>query len=148
MEPEIDHINRYVSNVEEHVSFYSQVLGYEIIDHGIKEDHRRYAILKGCGHELFISERHDASPDDMALRHVGYVVDDVDKLLGELKEKGLVESGKEVILKPYSRQFYIEDPDGNEIDLIQWTDKKQLLKRADHRQDPQKKRTGPDFKGK
>lgn len=26
-------------------------------------------------------------------------------------------------MKPFSKQFYIKDPDGFEIDLIQWTDK-------------------------
>jgi len=29
----------------------------------------------------------------------------------------------QVVVKKYSRQLYIRDPDGFEIDLIQWTDK-------------------------
>jgi catechol 2,3-dioxygenase-like lactoylglutathione lyase family enzyme len=45
----IDHINRYVSNVEEFIVFYRDVLGYELIDRGKKADGKNYAILKGNG---------------------------------------------------------------------------------------------------
>jgi len=37
-------------------------------------------------------------------------------------------------IKPFSKQFYIKDPDGFEIDLIQWTNKKEFynqLKRGE-----------------
>jgi len=126
MEPFIDHINRYVSSVEEHVSFYTRALGYELIDRGTKADGNEYAILRGCGHELFISEKPGCGQGERALRHLGYTVENVDSLLEELKGKGLAGREVEVIVKPYSRQFYLEDPDGNEIDFIQWTDKERF----------------------
>jgi catechol-2,3-dioxygenase len=43
-----------------------------------------------------------------------------------LKKDGIVEANREVVIKRYSRQLYLEDPDGNEIDLIQWTDKRRF----------------------
>jgi hypothetical protein len=76
----------------------------------------------GNGHELFISERGDCSTGT-SLRHIGYAVEDVDEKLRELKRKGLVGEDAAIIVKPWSRQLYIRDPDGLEIDLIQWTDK-------------------------
>ncbi|MBN2026529.1 MAG: VOC family protein [Actinobacteria bacterium] len=126
MEPVIDHINRYVSSVEEHVSFYTRVLGYELIDRGNKGDGKEYAILSGCEHELFISEADGSIEPDRSLRHIGYAVENADVLLADFKRKGIAGREVELVVKPYSRQFYLEDPDGNEIDFIQWTDKERF----------------------
>jgi catechol 2,3-dioxygenase-like lactoylglutathione lyase family enzyme len=123
MYPGIDHINRYVSDVERHVAFYTEVMGYMLIDRGTKPNGGRYAILKGYEHELYISEKPRGEPVETALRHVGYAVEDVDTLLEGLKKSGIVGDETEIIVKEYSRQFYLRDPDGNEIDIIQWTDK-------------------------
>lgn len=120
----IDHINRYVSNVNEFIVFYRDALEYELIDNGIKANGKSYAILKGCGHELFISERDNFTiEEDRNFRHIGYYIENVDELLETLKQKGYVKEKQEITVKPFSRQFYIKDPDGFEIDLIQWTDK-------------------------
>jgi catechol 2,3-dioxygenase-like lactoylglutathione lyase family enzyme len=119
----IDHINRYVSNVDKFIEFYQEALGYKLIGRGIKHNGKKYAILQGLGHELFISEKDGFELVEENLRHIGYSVDNVDKVLEELKQKGWVAADKQVIVKKYSRQIYINDPDGMEIDLIQWTDK-------------------------
>lgn len=120
----IDHINRYVSNVDKFIDFYREVLNYVLIDKGLKANGKNYAILKGEGHELFISEKDDFIEEtDQNFRHIGYAVENVDELLEKLKVKGYIENKQEIIIKSFSRQFYIKDPDGFEIDLIQWTDK-------------------------
>lgn len=120
----IDHLNRYVSNVDKFIDFYREVLDYELIDKGIKSNGKNYAILKGDRHELFISEKDNFKIEtEENFRHIGYYIDNVDELLESLKLKGYVEKEQEIIVKPFSRQFYIKDPDGFEIDLIQWTDK-------------------------
>ena len=56
-------------------------------------------------------------------RHIGYSVDNAEKLLEELKLKGYATIDQRVIVKQYSRQIYVKDPDGMEVDLIEWTDK-------------------------
>ena len=119
----IDHINRNVSNVDKFIEFYKIVLGYKLIGMGIKENGNKYAILQGLGHELFISEKDNFKAVNESLRHIGFSVDNVDKLLEELKTKGAAAAIQQVIVKKYSRQIYIKDPDGMDIDLIQWTDK-------------------------
>lgn len=123
----IDHLNRYVSNVDKFIEFYSNVLDYELIDKGIKANGKSYAILKGDGHELFISEKDGFELDEEHnFRHIGYYIENVDELLEKLKQKGYIEKERQIIVKPFSRQFYIKDPDGFEIDFIQWTDKKRF----------------------
>lgn len=121
----IDHLNRYVSDVNAFISFYVDTLNYLLIDKGIKANGYNYAILKGNGHELFISEKnHFIKETDVNFRHIGYSIDNADALIEIMKSKGYVNKEQKVIVKPFSRQFYIKDPDGFEIDLIQWTDKK------------------------
>jgi catechol 2,3-dioxygenase-like lactoylglutathione lyase family enzyme len=121
----IDHINRYVSNVEEFIVFYKDVLDYELIDRGKKANGKNFAILKGKGHELFISEKENFKvEEEQNFRHMGYQIENIDEFLETLKSKDLVSKEDKIIAKPFSRQFYIKDPDGFEIDLIQWTDKK------------------------
>ena len=120
----IDHINRYVSNVDKFIDFYQAVLDYRLIDKGTKGNGKNYAILKGEGHELFISEKEDYKPEDNTnFRHLGYAIDDVQKLSDNLKLAGYLDSNTEIITKAFSKQFYIKDPDGFEIDMIQWTNK-------------------------
>lgn len=130
MQPIIDHINRYVSDVEEHVAFYTRALGYTLLERGTKDDGNAYAVLEGHGHELFISEKPGCGAGERAMRHVGYAVEDAGALLADLKRKGLAGREVEVVVKPCSRQFYLEDPDGNEIDFIQWTDKESFYEEA------------------
>ena len=122
----LDHLNRYyVSNVDIFISFYRDVFNYELIDKGVKSNGKNYAILKGEGHELFICERDNFKiEEEQNFRHIGYYIENVDKLLEALKLKRYVEKEQHIIIKPFSRQVYIKDPDGFEIDLIQWTDKK------------------------
>lgn len=125
MIPIIDHINRYVSNIDIFITFYENALGYELIGKGIKSNGKRFAVLRGCGHELFISEKDDFAADDTTnFRHMGYSVTNIQDLLEQLKADKFVTNTTEIITKRFSNQFYIKDPDGFEIDLIEWTDKK------------------------
>ena len=122
--PAVDHLNRHVSNVDKFIQFYCTALGYRLLTRGVKANGKPYAILQGDGHELFLSEKDGFTSDtEHNFRHIGYAVADADATLADLKRKGFVEQSREIIVKPYSRQVYIQDPDGFEIDLIQWTDK-------------------------
>lgn len=121
----IDHLNRYVSNVGDFVAFYCDILGYRLLRRGLKANGKSFAILLGAGHELFVSEKEGFTQEttNNNFRHIGYAVADAGTMLAACKAKGVVEPERELIVKPWSRQFYIQDPDGFEIDLIEWTDK-------------------------
>lgn len=127
MNPIIDHINRYVSNTNIFINFYQNCLGYELIDTGIKANGKKYAILKGFGHELFVSEKDNFILDEENnFRHIGYSVSNIEELLMQFKLKEYVADETQLIVKQFSKQFYIKDPDGLEIDLIEWTNKKEF----------------------
>jgi uncharacterized membrane protein (UPF0127 family)/catechol 2,3-dioxygenase-like lactoylglutathione lyase family enzyme len=124
--PAIDHVNRYVTDVDGQIAFCTEALGYKVIGRGIKGDGSAYAILKGHEHELFISERPQGEAVDKTVRHIGYAVADADALLQRLKETGVAGEETKIIVKEFSRQFYLNDPDGNEVDFIEWTDKRRF----------------------
>ena len=123
MNPILDHINKYVSDVELNINFYRDVLGYQLLDSGLKNNGNKYAILMGFNHELFISENKNVSFNNNQYRHIGYSIDNIDILFKNLKNRGYIPENQNIIIKPYSKQFYIKDPDGCEIDIIQWIDK-------------------------
>jgi len=123
----IDHINRYVSEIDIFINFYQKVLGYKVIDKGVKANGKKYAILKGLGHELFISEKDNFKFDKgNNFRHIGYSVNNIEKVLKKLKDEGYVHNETKLIVKQFSKQFYIKDPDGLEIDIIEWTNKEKF----------------------
>ena len=123
----IDHVNRYVSDVDAFVAFYTKALGYRLLRKGTKANGQPYAILRGGGHELYLSQREGFTPDCGGnFRHIGYAVADANSLLADLQARGLAPADTQIIVKPFSRQLYLKDPDGFEIDMIQWTDKESL----------------------
>ncbi len=119
-----DHINRFVSDVDAIVSFYTDALGFLLLDRGIKRDGKNYAILRSDGLEMFISEKDGFEfGASVNFRHIGFRVDNAETLLSSLKAKGYAPLETQLIVKAFSRQFYIRDPDGFELDFIEWTDK-------------------------
>lgn len=120
----LDHINRYVSSVDAITSFYTDALGFKLLDRGLKKDGQRYAILQGGGLEMFVSEKDDFEFDSASnLRHIGFSIEDAGQLLRDLKAGGYVPKTTSLIDKAWSRQFFMKDPDGFELDFIEWTDK-------------------------
>lgn len=131
----IDHINRYVSSVEAMVSFYTDALEFILLDQGVKANGQNYAILRNGGIELFLSEKDGFAFDtDANFRHMGFSVDNADELLYALKAKGYIPKEEKIIVKAFSRQFYMKDPDGFEIDFIQWTNKERFYRHLEDKQ--------------
>ncbi len=119
-----DHINRYVSDIDALVAFYTDALDFVLLDKGVKRDGQNYAILKTDGLEMFLSEKEDFEFEDgVNFRHIGFQVDNAQALLSSLKAKGYAPLETRLIVKAFSRQFYLKDPDGFELDFIEWTDK-------------------------
>ena len=132
----IDHINRYVRSVDKTVTFYTQALGFLLIDDGIKADGKPYAVLRSVDHLLFVSESDKYIESQCPnFRHVGYCVANVEEILRDLKGKVYAPQEATCVIKPYSKQVYITDPDGVEIDLIQWTDKVDFFKTCKYMKD-------------
>jgi catechol 2,3-dioxygenase-like lactoylglutathione lyase family enzyme len=57
-------------------------------------------------------------PDNFSPRHVALHVDDAAKAREELRGKGVEIA--ETVLIPGADRFFVRDPDGNRIEIVQW----------------------------
>jgi len=119
---ELGHIVLYVRDIERSRHFYSQVLGWQEIT---SEGDPVAAFSSGRTHHelLLIPVGEHATPIPRGRRigmyHFGLKVGTTDEELREAKER-LVESGAKIVGASdhgVTHSLYIEDPDGNEIEL-------------------------------
>jgi glyoxylase I family protein len=124
----IDHIEIVTAKPAETVAFYTEVLGFRIkardkIERPGTTLDLVYLDLGGTTVELLSWQGVPVDPEPR-LEHLGYrmmalEVDDMDKTVGELKQRGV-----EVMWGPMVRPTYaraeICDPNGYRIELRQW----------------------------
>ena len=126
----IDHINLSTRNLPRAIDFYTRRLGFEIREDG-RDAERPWVILGADGRAylaLHHTERH-LDPETRfsvsgGINHWGFHVDDLDGAFEELDAAGVkirfrdAASGP-IIQHAMSRSFYIEDPDGVEIEIAE-----------------------------
>jgi catechol 2,3-dioxygenase-like lactoylglutathione lyase family enzyme len=117
----IGHTAYVVSDIERSLDFYCGKLG-------LRESFRLYNdagelwiiyILVGQGGfvELFPAKPFQQGPS--SYQHLCLAVDDMDRTLGELAGRGLPIEGEASRGKDGNRQYWITDPDGNRIELME-----------------------------
>ncbi len=119
---ELGHIVLYVRNAKRSAAFYRDVLGWK----EIKQPIPQIALFSGgrTHHELLLIEvGEDAQPQPrgrhVGLYHFGLKIGDSDEELREALER-VQEAGVKVAGSAdhaVTHSLYIEDPDGNEIEL-------------------------------
>jgi len=121
---ELGHLVLYVSNLERSVSFYKDVLGWRMVAPEVQGMPAAAFSSGRTHHELLLIEVGDqAQPIPQGRRvglyHFGLKVGDTDEelraALATLQEKGVRVVGASDHTVTHS--LYIEDPDGNEIEL-------------------------------
>jgi len=119
---ELGHLVLYVRNVRRSAEFYRDVLGWKEIEQPMEQ----IALFSGgrTHHELLLIEvGEDAQPMPKGRRvgmyHFGLKVGESDEELSEALER-VLEAGVKVVGSAdhnVTHSLYIEDPDGNEIEL-------------------------------
>ncbi len=112
---QIDHSSVIITDVERSRSFYRDVLG-------LKEIHKPRTFdfvvlwfeLANQHVHLLLKER----PDTLSSRHFALRVTDADAARTYFQERGL--PIQETTPIPGADRFFIADPDGNRIEIIQW----------------------------
>lgn len=113
-----DHVTVVVTDPERAVAFYRDILGLQEVPSpvtfpaaGLKV--RWFQAGNQCLH-LYVSD----NPDTASPRHFALHVDDARAAREELAAKGL--HIRETVEIPGADRFFITDPDGNRIEMIQW----------------------------
>jgi len=103
----------YTDNLEEVVSFYRDVLGFEV---DYIQDGRFASFLLGSG-KLGIKYKKEER-EVPGHQTVFIEVDDIKDLYGRIQEKK-VTMGKELVEQDWATNFSILDPDGNKVQFLE-----------------------------
>lgn len=120
----IAHVGYNVRNIEEALNFYCNILGLEkaFEKEGPDGDPRIiYLKLDDENYiELYYSKKWKGSENNTGYSHLCLRVDDIYEIADSLKKKGIIKNDAEPRqgLTEYWR-FWINDPDGNRIELMQ-----------------------------
>ena len=138
-----DHTGFTVSNLERSLSFWRDVLGFELSHRalhtgelasevtGVPGAEISLAVLKGYGHRIELLEylapvdrkQVDLRPCDVGAVHVALTVDNLDAVLSAIAESGWKTAGKPQTLQSGpnagKRVIYVRDPDGTTIEFMQ-----------------------------
>ena len=120
----LEHVNFTVSDLQRSIDFYTQLFGFEVRWKGSLSDGRAAAHV-GDGQQylaLFEAPEPGRESNDylaVGVNHFGLVVESLDVMAERLAKLG-VQPTPEQDYEP-GRRFYFFDPDGVEVELVEYT---------------------------
>lgn len=122
----IHHIAILTDDYEKSKAFYTQVLGFQIVNEVYREERRSYKLdlaINGLYQvELFSFPEYKeraSFPEAKGLRHLAFAVDDIEAAYKELKEKNV--DVQEIRVDEYTRKkfCFFYDPNGQPLELYE-----------------------------
>jgi len=117
------HICYTVADLEASIDFYQNKLGFSHAFDFINDEGKRFGVYLHIGERNFIelfTGKVDGSVKGYSYRHCCLEVDDINATASELKNRG-AEVSQVKMGSDNSWQAWITDPDGNRIELHQYT---------------------------
>ncbi len=120
----IGHVAFVIDDLERSLDFYCNKLGFReafrLDREGTPSPWIVYLqIAPGHFIELFPGGQGENNPRSLGYNHFCLLVDDLPATLKELEARGLPITGQPVLGLDNNWQYWIEDPDGNQIELMQ-----------------------------
>lgn len=112
----LDHCSVIITDVKKSRWFYREVLGLAEIPAPRTFDF--VALWFDLGHGQTLHLLHKDCPDTVSPRHLALHVDDAVAARKEFQRKGV--AIEETTPIPHCDRFFVRDPDGNRIEIIQW----------------------------
>lgn len=123
---QFDHINMTVSNLDESLSWYRRVFGFQQVERGEKEQ-GRWSIIRSGEAMLCLYERPQRrflEPYDESIvhnvNHFAIRITDQDEWEAVIQKEDLEIKFGAAIDYPHSRSWYLIDPTGYEIEVVYW----------------------------
>lgn len=120
------HIAIICSNYTVSKSFYTEVLGFEVLDENYRESRRSYkcdlALPDGSQIELFSfpdAPKRPSRPEAQGLRHLAFRVDNLDDAIARLKTNQVESEPIRVDEYTGKRFTFFNDPDGLPLELYE-----------------------------
>ena len=117
------HVCYTVNDLEASIEFYQNKLGFSHAFDFIDDDGKKFGVYLHIGERNFIElfqGKADQSVKGYSYRHCCLEVDDIDATASELRGRG-VEVTEAKMGSDDTWQSWLEDPDGNRIELHQYT---------------------------
>ena len=124
----LEHLNLVVRDIPETVKFYQAAFPHWRLRDGGEGswsgeprnwvhfgDDYQYLTLNDDG----VGDNRDLGGHQTGLAHFGFTTDDLDALIGRLAEAGFAVE-KDGAVEPYRRNIYFTDPNGFEVEFIQY----------------------------
>jgi lactoylglutathione lyase len=114
------HVRLFVADADASADWYVEQLGFERSWEFEAGDQRHVYVADGDGFELQLTESdgEEAIAEARTVDHLALGVDDVDAAFEEIENHGVVkEPGDQP--EAGSRTAFLEDPDGNVVELVQ-----------------------------
>ena len=123
---EIHHVAIICSNYERSKSFYTETLGFTVIEETYRAERGSYKLDLRVGRnaqiELFsfpTPPTRVSRPEACGLRHLAFQVDDVESVRNKLKEKGIEVEEIRVDEITSKRFFFFSDPDDLPLEVYE-----------------------------
>lgn len=121
----IHHVALIVSSLEKSISFYQEALGFEVIQKEYRAQRNSWKVDLKKGEvqlELFTfpeAPKRPSYPEAQGLRHVAFVVQNLDDLHADLKKKGIPVEEIRVDHLTGKRFFFFSDPDDQPLEIYE-----------------------------
>ncbi|MCH8332182.1 MAG: VOC family protein [Bacteroidetes bacterium] len=111
----IDHLNLAVKDLEESVTFYRDLFGWETLK---EQPEQNSKIIGDASTKLCLYETDDMDNySPQGFYHFGINIENFDEAIGKCEEMGIEIQYGEAVEWEKSRSIYIKDPNGYEIEL-------------------------------
>lgn len=109
----IDHINMEVKDLEQSVTFYKNLFGFEIKK---EQPEEKSKIIGNANIKLCLYENSEMKSEG-AIAHFGFHIENFDEIIMTCKSLGVVINYDGPVQFEKSRSIYISDPNGYDIEL-------------------------------
>lgn len=119
----IHHIAIIASNYEVSKNFYANILGFEILRENYRKEQDSYKLDLKIGTseiELFSmpnAPKRPSYPEACGLRHLAFKVNNIEKIIKELNQKGIVTEPVRIDEYTGEKFTFFSDPDGLPLEL-------------------------------
>lgn len=113
----LDHVTVIITDLERSRRFYAEVLGLREVPPPYTFDF--VVVWFAVGENQYVHLLHKPHPDAVGPRHFALRVADVTAAREHCRAHGLAIN--ETVRIPNADRFFVRDPDGNRIEIIQWS---------------------------
>ena len=114
-----------VEDLDASIDFYTQILGLKEAFRLVHDNGKPFLVYLQINANTFVElfpggkEKVPVTRESIGFAHLCLHVDDISATLAKLRERGLPCPGEPSMGKDGNWQYWIKDPDGNDIELMQ-----------------------------